>query len=86
MSRTYDVIVLGLGGMGSAVTAHLAARGMRGSAWNNFSRRTIKVRATGAVVSSGRRTLKTPLTFRCCYVPMNSGENLNGKQTVNFLP
>jgi sarcosine oxidase len=29
MNRTFDVIVLGLGGMGSAVTAHLAARDQR---------------------------------------------------------
>lgn len=29
MNHSFDVIVLGLGGMGSAVTAHLAARGQR---------------------------------------------------------
>jgi len=29
MSRVFDVLVLGLGGMGSAVTAHLAVRGQR---------------------------------------------------------
>ena len=29
MSKSYDVIVLGLGGMGSAAAAHLAKRGQR---------------------------------------------------------
>ena len=28
MSRAFDVIVLGLGGMGSAAAAHLARRGL----------------------------------------------------------
>lgn len=29
MSKTYDVVIIGLGGMGSAAAAHLAARGQR---------------------------------------------------------
>ena len=29
MNRTFDVIILGLGGMGSAAACHLAARGKR---------------------------------------------------------
>src|SRR5690349_4167801 len=36
MNRSFDVIVLGLGGMGSAVTAHLAARGLRALGLDQF--------------------------------------------------
>ena len=44
----FDVIVVGLGGMGSAAAAHAAARGKRVLGSSNFSRRTIRDRATAA--------------------------------------
>ena len=38
MSESYDVIVIGLGGMGSAAAAHLATRGLRVLGLEQFGR------------------------------------------------
>ena len=69
----YDVIVLGLGGMGSAAAAHLAARGQRVLGLERFGRRTTRGPATAGRGSSGSPTSRTRPTCRCCCAPTSCG-------------
>ena len=63
----YDVIVVGLGGMGSAAAYQLAARGVAGArAWRSSARRTTGGPATAARGSPGSPTSRAPTTCRCC--------------------
>ncbi|WP_407563051.1 FAD-dependent oxidoreductase [Streptomyces sp. 184] len=58
MSRTYDVVVIGLGGMGSAAACHLAARGARVLGPERFgpARPTTAAPATAARASTAGAT------------------------------
>ena len=61
----YDIIVIGLGGMGSAAAAHLAARGQRVLGLEQFTPAHDKGSSHGGSRPSGSRTSRTPATCRC---------------------
>ena len=69
----YDVIVVGLGGMGSAAAYHLAARGQRVLGLEKFTPAHDRGPATAARASSGSPTSRTPRTCRCCCAPTSCG-------------
>ena len=72
-SGTYDVIVIGVGGMGSATVYELASRGMRVWASNVSAYRTTLGRPTASTASSGWPTMRTRPTCRSCDAPMSVG-------------
>ena len=74
---TYDVIVVGLGGMGSAAAYHLAARGQRVLGLERLTPApTTRARATAARGSPGSPTSRTRRTCRCCCAPTSCGTRL----------
>lgn len=73
--RSYDVIVVGLGGMGSAAAYHLARRGVRVLGLRSSRQPTTAVPATAVRASSGSPISRTPRMYRCCCAPMNCGRS-----------
>ena len=70
---SYDVVVAGLGGFGSAAAAHLATRGVRVLGLDPRPRRTPRAPATARPGSCGRSTSRGRPTCRCCGVPTSCG-------------
>ena len=81
----HDVIVAGLGGMGSAAAYQLAGRGSACSGWRGSPRPTTEAPATAARASSARPTSRTRPTSRCCCAPTSSGSNWNGRQGSSLM-
>ncbi len=70
---SYDVIVIGLGGMGSAAAYHLSARGQRVLGLEKFTPAHDKDPVTAALASSGSPISRTLRMCRCCCVPTSCG-------------
>ena len=75
--ETYDVIVVGVGGMGSAAVYHLARRGVRVLGLEQYDIPTI---VAHPMVSPGSSVWLTSSILRmslCCIVPMSCGGRLS---------
>lgn len=71
--ETCDVVVLGLGGMGSAAAYHAASRGARVIGLEQFEAVHARVAPTAMSASSARATSSTPTISHCFTGPMSCG-------------
>jgi glycine/D-amino acid oxidase-like deaminating enzyme len=69
----FDVIVVGLGAMGSSTAYHLAKRGAKILGLEAFTPAHEKGHRMGSLGLFGRPTSRTPLMFRSCCGRMSSG-------------
>jgi hypothetical protein len=78
---TFDVIVVGLGAMGSATAYHLSKQHTKVLGWKPLSPPTIKGRHMVSPESFGRRISKTLPMFRSYYELTSFGMSCKMKAT-----
>ncbi len=78
MSPTYDVIVIGLGGMGSAAAHHLSRGAPVCWAWRSSARCTTGAPATAVPGSPGSRTSRIRRTYPSSCAPTSCTRTWSG--------
>ena len=84
-TRGYDVIVVGLGGMGSAAAYHLAARGRRvlGLEWHEPAHDKGSSHGGSRIIRQAY--FEDPGYFRCCCAPTSCGRSWLPTPNVTFV-